>query len=227
MELSSFSSMSLFFLHLLLVLKVLFYNWTIPAQLQWLHRAGLRLWRTGDLFRQILLAKLLLSSLFLKVQSCGKGGSGGSRQELHKSRESGMPNPADGKFCCFWGKDSYTFPGQILLLIVALCGEVLHLAELCARHLRNQTPAGRRYQEFLCWWYPVYPSVWKANNKLCKSDVSWKIKINQAARKCSRPHCCQNCPGKTYQGAEWLQSINATSCTIECHSWRLCILNGS
>lgn len=52
MKLYSFSSMSLFSLHLLLALKVLFmfYNWTIPAQLQQLQRAGLRLWSTGDLF---------------------------------------------------------------------------------------------------------------------------------------------------------------------------------
>lgn len=121
MELSNFSSMSLFFLHLLLVLKVLFMfcNLKTPAWLQWLPRPGLRLWSAGNLL--ILLAKLLLSSLFLKVQRCEKWGCGDPRQEFHKSRESGMPNSVGGKPCWFWGKDACTFPCQILPFIVALC----------------------------------------------------------------------------------------------------------
>ena len=39
--------------HLVLVLRVLlmFYNWTMQAQLQWLGRVGLGLWGTGDLLK--------------------------------------------------------------------------------------------------------------------------------------------------------------------------------
>lgn len=53
LEVSSFSSMSFFPLHLLLVLMVLltFYNWTMQVQLQWLGRVELGLWGTGDLFK--------------------------------------------------------------------------------------------------------------------------------------------------------------------------------
>ena len=48
MEVSSFSSISLFLLRLLFVLRVLlmFCNWTTEAQLQWLGRVGLGLWDT-------------------------------------------------------------------------------------------------------------------------------------------------------------------------------------
>lgn len=143
MEVSSFSSMSLFPFHLLLVLRVLlmFCNWTTQAQLQWLGRVGLGLWGTGDLFKRwnyCLLPKLLPSSNFLEVHSPVLwergfwGPQAGALQE-QECQESGVPNPAAGKPCCSWGKDAGTFPCQILPPVLAPRGEVLCPAELCAR----------------------------------------------------------------------------------------------
>lgn len=195
MELSSFSSMSLFSLHLLLVLKVLliFYNWTMWAQLQWLHRAGLRLWSTADLFKHwYFWQNCFWTAASSRCRVVRKGGvCGDPKQELHKSRESGMPNPADGRSCQSWGKDACTFPSQILPLILALYGEVLHLAELCARHLRNQTPTGGKLLGILV--YQGYPAILEA-------EPFWPVLLHGTSKKSSWP--------AEFLGASWILELS-------------------